>query len=72
MDYLELLFAERVHQLAAKQLREEWEEIAEAAPEENWGDVVLAWEEANPFSKFVKEAYEEIADVAQQIRAFRA
>jgi len=72
MDYLELLFAERVHRLAASQLREEWEDMADSAPEESWAEVVQAWEVANPFSKFVREAYEEIADVAQQIRAIRS
>lgn len=67
METLELLFASLVRE-TAESIRDHHIPFAERRDEQAY----YAWIDAHPIAGYVQEAYREIEETAQQIRAIRA
>ena len=67
MDYLELLYADRVRSLAPE-MRASARDAAEKAASEKWEDRVNQWEYENPFPVFLEDAHEELVAIGRHVR----
>lgn len=67
MDFLELLFADRVRTLA-KELQADAREVAAEAAGQYWEDNVEKWEYENPWAAFIEAAHAELAAIANHVR----
>lgn len=67
MDYLELLYADRVRTLALD-MQSVARRAAKKAAGERWEDIVDQWENEYPLTIFIEDTHEILASVASQIR----
>lgn len=67
MDYLELLYADRIRTLGL-QMQASSRQAAENAAGDNWEDRVDQWEHENPRAAFIEAAHEELAAIAKHVR----
>ena len=67
MNFLELLFADRIRTLA-KDLQSEARESAMDQAGQYWEDQAGAWECDNPWAMFIKPAHDDLAAIAAHVR----
>lgn len=67
MDFLELLFADRIRTLA-KDLQAEARAAAEEQAGQYWQDQASDWERDNPWAGFIEAAHDELAAIAAHVR----
>lgn len=68
MDFLELLFADRIRALA-KNLQDEAREAAQEQAGQYWSDHMDRWEYENPWAGFIEAAHDELATIAAHLRS---
>ena len=67
MEYLELLYADRIRALGLE-MQASARQAAENAAGDNWEDRVDQWEYENPRAAFIEAAHEELAAIAKHVR----
>ena len=67
MDYLELLYADRVRTLALD-MQSIARNAAEKAAGERWEDQVDHWEFDNPLVAFIEDVHEELVAIGRHVR----
>lgn len=67
MDYLELLYADRIRTLAMEK-QETARQAAENAAGDAWGDRVDQWEYENPLPIFIEDVHEELVAIGRHVR----
>jgi hypothetical protein len=67
MEYLELLYADRIRALGLE-MQASARQAAENAAGDNWEDRVDQWEYKNPCAAFIEAAHEELAAIAKHVR----
>lgn len=67
MDYLELLYADRIRTLAIEK-HASARRAAEEAAGEDWENHVDQWEYENPLPVFLEDAHEELVAIARHVR----
>jgi hypothetical protein len=68
MDFLELLFADRIRTLA-KDLQDEARESAMEQAGQYWEPQADGWERDNTWAGFIQAAHDELATIAAHVRS---
>lgn len=67
MDYLELLYADRLRTLAMEK-QSVVRKAAQKAAGERWDDTADQWEYENPLAAFIEDVHEELEAIGRHVR----